>query len=373
MAGFIYDEDGNFVGDAGTPTGTGGGQMEADADAIQFKVPLGGVAFGTGRRYPAGHRCARLWPEGGRRLRRGDRPGAIDFGFGLSVEDGFYLSTNDQAAPEIPSWRWRSAPSSTASRSTPRTVTPFYAEGKLLFFILSVEDIDRDEGEPGFQPSGVFGFLELDIIGEREYRPGHSQPHLITASIEDLFDINFGVEATLNTTMTLDIGDIGLPRLKADFVASWSWDLDNGAGEPRVRPVQPAHRYRHLHHRHSQADHRQDQRHPRSVQADRGGVHHRDRRAGRHLRPAEPAGLDQPDPAHPGLQRDPGGVLQRRADHDRRGRPGGRHDRHGRGRSSWATSWVWAPTASTARQERSSLPSWLFRLPGQAHDRKHAA
>ena len=78
------------------------------------------------------------------------------------------------------------------------TVTPFYAEGKLLFFILSVEDIDRDEGEPGFQPSGVFGFLELDIMGDED--TGRvTLNHLISASIEDLFDINFGVEATLNT------------------------------------------------------------------------------------------------------------------------------------------------------------------------------
>ena len=110
-------------------------------------------------------------------------------------------------------------------------ITPFYAEGKLLFFILSVEDIDREEGQPGFQPSGVFGFLELDIIGDPTTGRVNFN-RLISTPIDELFDINFGVEATLNATLTLDIGDVGLPRLKADFVASWSWDFQNGAGEP---------------------------------------------------------------------------------------------------------------------------------------------
>ena len=231
MAGYIYDADGNYVADSGTPnTGAGQWQLAEDADAIQFEVPLGGVAFGTGIDIPLDIDVPAfaLNVDGGFAV---ELTWSFDLAFGLSVEDGFYLGTNDLSAPADPELEVEIGAFLDGEPLNNATVTPFYAEGKLLFFVISVEDVDRDEGEPGFQPSGVFGFLDLDILGDAE--TGRvTLNHLITAAVDDLFDIDFGVEATLNTTIVLDIGDVGLPRLEADFIATWSWSLDGGSGEP---------------------------------------------------------------------------------------------------------------------------------------------
>ncbi|MEJ2698043.1 MAG: calcium-binding protein, partial [Desulfuromonadales bacterium] len=229
MSGYIYDGDDTFVSTSGTPTGDQYALSE-DADAIQFDVPLGGIAFGTGVDIPfdAEFGPLALDIDGGFAV---EMNWSYDFIWGLSVTDYLYMGTNDETAPEDPELEVEIAAFLDGEPLDNGTVTPFYAEGKLLFFIVSVEDIDRDEGRPGFQPSGVFGFLEVDVLGDST--TGRvTINHLISSPIDEIFDINFGVEATLNVTMTLDIGDVGLPRLKADFIASWSWDLENGAGEP---------------------------------------------------------------------------------------------------------------------------------------------
>ncbi|MEM4406491.1 MAG: calcium-binding protein, partial [Candidatus Methanomethylicaceae archaeon] len=57
---------------------------------------------------------------------------------------------------------------------------------------------------------------------------------VISSPIEDIFDINFGVEAELNLELELSLADVrGLPKLAADLVGSWSWDFDHGASEPQ--------------------------------------------------------------------------------------------------------------------------------------------
>jgi hypothetical protein len=229
MSGYIYDPDGNFVSTSGTPTG-GQFQISADTDAIQFDVPLGGIAFGTGIDIPLDIDVPAfaLNVDGGFAV---EMKWSYDLLFGLSVTDYIYMGTNDKTSPNDPELEVEIGAFLDGEPLNNATVTPFYAEGKLLFFILSVEDIDREEGIPDFQPSGVFGFLELDVMGDPE--TGRvTFNRLVSAPIRDVFDINFGVEATLNLTMTLDVGDVGLPRLKADFIARWSWDLDNGAGDP---------------------------------------------------------------------------------------------------------------------------------------------
>jgi len=229
MAGYIYDADGNYVSDSGTPVGDQF-QLSEDADAIQFSVPLGGVAFGTGVDIPLDIDIPAfaLNVDGGFAV---ELSWSFDLIFGLSVADGLYLGTNDLTDPDDPEIEVEVAAFLDGEPLDSGVVTPFYAEGKLLFFIVSIEDIDREEGMPGFQPSGVFGFLEMDIMGDAD--TGRvTLNHIVSSPIEDVFEINFGVEATLNATLILDIGDVGLPRLKADFVANWSWDLDSGAGEP---------------------------------------------------------------------------------------------------------------------------------------------
>ncbi|KPK77232.1 MAG: hypothetical protein AMJ79_03940, partial [Phycisphaerae bacterium SM23_30] len=228
MAGYIYDSNGDYVSDSG-PVPPGGMELTEDADAIQFDIPLGGVAFGTGIDIPLAIDVPGfgLQVDGGFAV---ELYWSYDFAVGLSVQHLFYLGTNDLTAPSDPELEVEIGVFLDGEPLNNAAITPFYAEGKLLFFILSVEDIDRDTGRPGFQPSGLFGFLELDIMGNAQGRV--TLNHIMSTPLDDLFDLNLGVEATLNLTMTLDIGDIGLPRLKADFVASWSWDLENGAGEP---------------------------------------------------------------------------------------------------------------------------------------------
>ncbi len=229
--GYVYDANGDYLpGETTAPTG--GMKIDADADAIQFDIPLGGVAFGTGIDIPLDIDVPAfgLQVDGGFAV---ELSWSYEFSMGLSVEDGFYLGTNDKDAPGDPELEVEIGAFLDGEPLNNAQVTPFYAEGKLLFFILSVEDIDRDDDRPGFQPSGVFGFLEVDLIGDGD-TGRMTLNRIITSSVSDIFHVNLGIEATLNLTLTLDIGDVGLPRLKADFVASWAWDLENGAEDPEI-------------------------------------------------------------------------------------------------------------------------------------------
>ena len=221
-----YDESGDLVQDW-----TLGDAVPETADAIQFDVPLGGIAFATGIDIPLDIDVPGfgLQVDGGFAV---EMSWEYALGFGLSVNDGFYLATNDKkCAPGDPELLVEIGVFLDGEPLNNAQVTPFYAEGKLLFFILSIDDIDRDPEREGFQPSGVFGNLSLDVMGDST--TGRvTLDHLISSPVDEIFDIDLGLEATLNLTMTLDIGDIGLPQLKADFVASWGWTLDGGEEEP---------------------------------------------------------------------------------------------------------------------------------------------
>ena len=220
-----YDASGNLVQEW-----TLGDAVPETADAIQFDVPLGGTAFATGIDIPLDIDVPGfgLQVDGGFAV---EMSWNFDFSFGLSVEDGFYLNTNDKSSPGTPELTVEIGAFLDGEPLNNAEVTPFYAEGKLLFFILSVDDIDRDPDQEGFQPSGVFGDLSIDVIGDSQ--TGRvTLNRLISSPVEDIFDIDMGLDATLNLTMTLDIGDIGLPQLKTDFVASWGWTLDGGSEDP---------------------------------------------------------------------------------------------------------------------------------------------
>jgi len=228
--GFIYDANWNYLKGA-TSVPTGGHQINADADAIQFEIPLGGVAFGTGIDIPLDIDLPGfgLQVDGGFAVQL---DWSYDFGFGLSLGDGFYLTTNDDDNPDDPEIEVEVSAFLDGQPLNNATVTPFYAEGKLLFFKITANDMDRDPSMSGFQPSGVFGFLELDIMGETD--TGRlTFNHIISSPIGDIFDINFGIEAELNLELELSLADVrGLPKLAADLVGSWSWDFDHGASEP---------------------------------------------------------------------------------------------------------------------------------------------
>ncbi len=225
-----YDAGGNLlkVWEVGDEVPTEGDGYDADADAIQFEIPLGGVAFGTGIDIPLDIDLPGfgLQVDGGFAV---ELDWSFDFGMGLSLEDGFYLTTNDDEDPEIEVEVGAFLDGEPLNNAV---VTPFYAEGKLLFFKLTAADMDREPETSGFQPSGLFGFLEIDITGDEE--TGRlTFNRVLSSPIEDIFDIDFGLDAALNLELELSLGDVrGLPKLAADLVGSWGWSFDEGATDP---------------------------------------------------------------------------------------------------------------------------------------------
>jgi hypothetical protein len=204
-----------------------GGDVPDGADAIQFILLLGGMIFGTGIDIPLDFDIPGLGLDidGGFGLEIG---WSLDFGIGLSLNDGFYLVTNaDEGDPEL---ELTVDAFLDGSPLDPDDYTPFVATGKLLFFELVVTDGFVDGGS---RPSGVRGGLSIDIKGTESNRI--TLNHLMSAKMKDVFGINFGVAADLNLLMELGVAAAtGLPKLKADFIFSWSWDYENGAADPQI-------------------------------------------------------------------------------------------------------------------------------------------
>ena len=203
-------------------------------DAIEFNMRLGGTAFGGGVDIPLEIDLPGfgLDVDGGFAVKL---DWSFDFGFGLSLEDGFYLTTNDMSdTPLDPEIEVELGAFLDGEPLDNTQVTPFAAEGRLLFFKLTVEDMDRDVSSAGFQPSGVFGFLEVDFKGEAD--TGRlTLNHVFSAPITQVFDFNMGIDATLNFDMILEIDGVeGLPRLRTDFVLDWGWSLEDGLGSPEI-------------------------------------------------------------------------------------------------------------------------------------------
>ena len=80
---------------------------------------------------------------------------SYDLIWGLSVSDYIYMGTNDKTDAGDPVLEVEIGAFLDGEPLNNASVTPFYAEGKFLFFIISVEDIDRDPEMPNFQPSGI--------------------------------------------------------------------------------------------------------------------------------------------------------------------------------------------------------------------------
>ncbi|MBF0460789.1 MAG: hypothetical protein HQL87_05275, partial [Magnetococcales bacterium] len=198
------------------------------ADAVQFDMHLGNRLLATGVDIPLNINLPgfQLSVAGGFAL---DVGWAYDFGFGISVKDGFYLATRTDSKPEL---------SFTANLYLdgapldPNVFTPFKAEGQLLFFHADVEDEDNNSTLAGFQPSGVTAGLGLDIVGNAAHRLTIDS---ILSNPTGSFKVDFGVDAGLRLGVTLSIPNVGgLPTLKGDLVMDWSWHL----GDTKV--VQPS-------------------------------------------------------------------------------------------------------------------------------------
>ncbi|WP_375473913.1 DUF4347 domain-containing protein [uncultured Nostoc sp.] len=193
-----------------------GGALPTGADAIQFDMDLGGNLVGTGMNLPLDFSIPgfSLDINGGFALDIGWK---FDFGFGFSLQDSFYLATNkDGSKPEL---EVGIKAYLDGSPNDPKVITPFSGEGNLLFFKAKMKD-----NNPGGKASGIYGGLSLDLKGDSRGRMALGR--ILSGRTKDLFGVSFGVDTKLDIGMTLEIdGAKGLPKIGADLVFNWSWQL----------------------------------------------------------------------------------------------------------------------------------------------------
>ena len=183
-----FDVDGNQIKDWQV-----GDEIPDNADAIQFDLKMGGVIWGGGFDIPLDIDVPffSLDVDGGFAVELG---WSFDFGFGLSVRDGVYLTTNEDGSnPELELTAEVFLDGAPDDRFV---TTPFKGVGKLLFFKATLEDNDTDEFTPGHQPSGLSGGLSINYSGNESGRLTVSD--IFSSKITDLFEINFGMDATLD-------------------------------------------------------------------------------------------------------------------------------------------------------------------------------
>ncbi|NBS65984.1 MAG: discoidin domain-containing protein, partial [Betaproteobacteria bacterium] len=198
-----------------------GAEMPREADSIRIDMDLGGRVLGTGIDIPLDLNLPgfELKVDGGFAL---ELQWAYDFGFGLSVADGFFLSTNADATPEL---RLDALAYLDGSPKDPTVITPFAGSGKLLFFSAAVTDRDLDPDAAGFQPSGLRAQLGIDIKGNVK------QSRLTLSDLMSNPSAVLGVTFTADADMRLgvELSALGLPALKADLVVGWDWSLADKA------------------------------------------------------------------------------------------------------------------------------------------------
>jgi hypothetical protein len=201
------------------------------ADAIQFDMKLGGKILGAGLDIPLDFNIPgfSLDIDGGFGL---DLSWGFDFGFGLSVTDYFYLTTNlDPNDKELSLDVVAFLDGNPDTVSSPENAELFSADGQVLFFGANVVD-----NRPNGKASGIYGGLSLDIVGDERGRLTFDR--LFSNRLTDIFKVDFGVDIDLDLKTTLSIvnplnGDPvdGLPRLRADLVMDWGWNFQDGAKE----------------------------------------------------------------------------------------------------------------------------------------------
>ncbi|MCG8549230.1 MAG: hypothetical protein MI799_02375, partial [Desulfobacterales bacterium] len=200
-----------------------GDDLPTDTDAIQFDMKLGQTIPIIGVDIPLDIDLPgfELNIDGGFAI---DLAWDFDFGFGLSLGDGIYLVSNaDDADPEL---EVGFNVYLDDSPDDPSVSGPFSGTGTLLFFQATVTDVGK--GGTDFEPSGLFAGFELNY-------DGNAFNHLTTntilsQSLDRTFGVNFGVDAQVNLELTLALAGVSaLPKLAADFVLDWGWDIRDGS------------------------------------------------------------------------------------------------------------------------------------------------
>lgn len=199
-----------------------GDALPQGADALQFNLNLGGHLYGTGIDLPLDFHLPgfSLDVNGGFGL---DIAWGFNFGFGLSLTDSFYLTTNANSDPEL---HLNISAFLDGSPGDPHVTTPFSATGQLLFF-----QADLVDNNPNGRASGLYGDLSLDLTGNSRGRL--TLDRLLGGNLGEVFDVNLGVVADLDLQTTLSLaGADGLPRLRGDLVFHWDWSLGQALTSP---------------------------------------------------------------------------------------------------------------------------------------------
>lgn len=207
--------------------------VPAGADSIQFDIRLGRSLAQLGVDLPLDFNIPGLGLnfDGGFGL---EAEWAFDFGFGLSLNDGFYLSTFKEgtAQAEIPEFRFDAYAFLDGSPQNPNVRTPFTGEGKLLFFKATATDKQPNFGtsaQPDKDNSGVRANLGFDLAGDERGRL--SLDRLLSQGLTNVIRPTSSVDAKLDLGLSLELdGFEGLPKLFADLVVDWSLSGPRPAG-----------------------------------------------------------------------------------------------------------------------------------------------
>ena len=153
---------------------------------------------------------------------------AYDLNFGLTTAKGFYLITDsNQSEFEVEIGFFLDGVGG----------APFEGVGTLGPLTMTVKDEDRDSMKDGFQSSGVFGSLSLDINGDSNNHATVNR--LLSTPHETLFDLNVSFAADFNFEVVLGLSagvdNPSLPELLADLEFDWGWSYDTGATSPDLR------------------------------------------------------------------------------------------------------------------------------------------
>jgi DNA/RNA endonuclease G (NUC1) len=207
-----------------------GQTVPVDADSLQFDLKLGGNIFSEGFDIPldldlpgfgldvdGGLSAVMEW--------------YFDLGFGISLSDGFYVATKDEAeiGVEISAFL-------DGDTSTPDVPDPFSASGSFLFFDVTADD--------GGTPSTLEGALTLDLDGGADRRLTLDEALSRPGSAFDL-DLTVDADVTLGLTLEVNKGleiDTAagerqaslLPKLKGDLDLDWHWELGEAVTAPSI-------------------------------------------------------------------------------------------------------------------------------------------
>jgi len=141
----------------------------------------------------------------------------LKFGFGVDLTNGFYFNTSAPASdPELKIYFRAEIPG-------------LHAAGQLLFLQLDVMD---DTNSPSF----FEGAFEVDLAD-----PNHdnklTMAELFSSGtrFKDIIHAVLGAEADVNLNLIASFGgNTAFPRVLADFHLGWTFDTNQGAGDPQI-------------------------------------------------------------------------------------------------------------------------------------------